>query len=390
MSQPWIPQRLALNVFSTFLVIGAYVPFLPIWLEGKGISKVEIGLIFAVSLWAKIPIGLLVSSIADQTGDRKKILVAASFITFAGFCVFPFLNGFWPILVAWAVVGTLLTTLIPLADNLAIIAVKRIQMDYGKVRLWGSVAFILVSILGGYYLELQGDSPAAVLHLLLFGSLLIVISALAVPNLHEAPRKHQKLALFELLRVPTFVVFVCTAAVLQASHAALYGFATLHWKAAGIDKTTIGFLWAEGVVVEIIFLAFSTHLLQRLGTPKLFLLAGTAGILRWLVLGSTTSVPILVLAQVLHALTFAGTLIASIGFISSRVPRDQSATAQGLYDGLAMGFLFGIAMAIAGWTYNDMGAYVFYVMIVFSGAGCVGAIVLQAMLKRRPDRPDPG
>ena len=380
MSNSFIPHRLAFNIFSTFLVIGAYVPFLPVWLEGRGISNEEIGLIFAVALWAKIPVGLLVSSISDQTGDRKKTLIVVGVITFAGFCVFPYLNGFWQLLIAWGIVGTLLTTLIPIADSLAVIAIKRTQMDYGRVRLWGSVAFILVSILGGYYLEEK--SHEAVLHIILVGAVFIVISALVVPNLREEPRKGQKLALFELLKVPSFVVFVLTAAVLQASHAALYGFATLHWIEAGVNKTIIGFLWAEGVVAEIALFTFSTYLLKRLGVSGLLLLAGVAGIVRWAVLGYTTALPALIIVQALHAFTFAGTLIASIGFISERVPKDQVATAQGLYDGLAMGFIFGIAMAIAGWAYADMGAQVFYVMIMFSAFGCVGALILHRMINQ--------
>lgn len=376
MSHPLIPQRIATNIFATFLVIGAYVPFLPVWLESRGITKEEIGLIFAAALWAKIPVGLLVSTIADQTGDRKVLLIVTSIVTFLGFCAFPYLSGFWPLLIAWAIVGTLLTTLIPLADSLAVSAMKRTQMDYGRVRLWGSVAFILVSVLGGIYLETRNDD--AVMHILLLSSAIMVVSACTLPNLRETPRTQRKIALFELLKIPNFVVFVLTAAILQASHAALYGFATLHWIEAGIDKTLIGILWAEGVVAEILLLAFSTYLLRRLGVSGLFLLAGIAGVVRWSVLGTTTYVPALVLTQALHALTFAGTLIASIGYISQTVPKDQSATAQGLYDGLAMGFLFGVAMAIAGWAFADYGAQVFYVMVGFSALGCVGALVLRA------------
>ncbi len=379
MAHSFIPQRLAVNVFATFLIIGAYVPFLPLWLEGRGISKEEIGLIFAVALWVKIPVGLLVTTVADQTGDRKKTLMTISVITLVGFCAFPFLQGFWQLLLAWAVVGTLLTTLIPLADSLAVTAMKQTPMDYGRVRLWGSVAFILVSIVGGYYLE--GKSSEAVVHILVLGSVLMAISACTVPDLREAPRLHQKPAFYELLKEPPFVVFVLTAAILQASHAALYGFATLHWLEAGLDKTVIGFLWAEGVIAEIVLLTFATRLLRRAGVPGLLLMAGLAGILRWTVLGSTTFLPALVIAQALHAFTFAGTLIAAIGYISQHVPKDQSATAQGLYDGLAMGFLFGVAMAVSGWAFADYGPSVFYVMVGFSACGCFGALVLKTMTR---------
>lgn len=377
-----IPLRLSSNVFATFLVIGSYVPFLPVWLEGRGLGDAEIGLIFAAALWAKIPAGLLISSIADQSGQRKLPLFVVAVVTLAGFLAFPYLNGFTAILIGWVIAGTLLTTMIPLADSLAVIAVQRIGVDYGRIRLWGSISFIFVSFAGGYYLE--GRDSEAVVTLLIVGSVIMVISTLFLPNLKEAPRKSSRPAVFDLIKVPGFVVFTLSASVLQASHAALYGFATLQWKRAGISETVIGLLWAEGVVVEIILFAFSAKFANRLGVSGLLILAGVAGIIRWTVLGSTNWIPALVLVQTLHALTFAGTLIAAITFITKVVPKDQSATAQGLYDGLAMGFLFGIAMAIAGRGYAEIGSSVFYVMAGFSACGIVGAIFLRRSTQPKP------
>ena len=149
-----------------------------------------------------------------------------------------------------------------------------------------------------------------------------------------------------------------------------------------VAGTIIGFLWAEGVIVEIILFAFSARIVRRLGVGGLLLVAGIAGIVRWTVLGSTNWVPALIMVQALHALTFAGTLVAAITYIYETVPKDNSATAQGLYDGLAMGFLFGIAMAIASQGYADMGASVFYVMAGFSGCGVIGALLLKKSLRK--------
>jgi PPP family 3-phenylpropionic acid transporter len=375
MTHNHIPPRLSFNVFATFLVIGSYVPFLPVWLEGRGLDDAEIGLIFAAALWAKIPAGLVISSIADQSGQRKGPLFFVSIITLAGFAAFPYLNGFTAILIGWVIAGTLLTTMIPLADSLAVIAVQRFGTDYGRVRLWGSISFILVSFAGGYYLE--GRDSEAVVNLLIFGSIVMVLSTLLLPNLKEHPRQSTRPAIFDLIKVPGFVIFTLSASVLQASHAALYGFATLQWKRAGVSETVIGLLWAEGVIVEILLFAFSARFVRRLGISGLLIVAGIAGIIRWSVLGSTSWVPALIMVQVLHALTFAGTLVAAITFITNVVPKDQSATAQGVYDGLAMGFLFGIAMAVAGRGYAEFGSSVFYVMAGFSSCGIVGALLLR-------------
>ncbi len=380
MTHKYVPLRLSSNVFSTFLVIGAYVPFLPIWLKGRGLSAEEIGLIFAVALWAKIPASLLLTSIADHTGHRKRLLIAVAAITLAGFLIFPYLYGFGAILVGWVIVGTLLTIMIPLADSLSVIAIQRMGVHYGRIRLWGSVSFIFVSVIGGFYLE--GRHSEEVLTLLIGGAVIMALSTLFLPDLKAAPRVSVRPALFDLMKVPGFAIFVFSAAILQASHAALYGFATLEWASAGISKTVIGLLWAEGVIVEIVLLAFSTQIARRFGVSGLLLMAGGAGIIRWTVIGTTSWIPALIMVQGLHALTFAATLVAAITYISENVPKDQSATAQGLYDGLAMGFLFGIAMAIAGQGYADMGAAVFYVMAGFSAIGFIGALFLRKALRK--------
>jgi MFS transporter, PPP family, 3-phenylpropionic acid transporter len=375
MTQNSVPIRLSSNIFATFLVIGVYVPFLPVWLKGRGLTSAEIGLIFAAALWAKIPFSLLVSSLADQTGHRKWLLVGVAVITLGGFLAFPFLHGFWAILTGWVIAGTLLTTLIPLADNLAVAAIQRFQVDYGRIRLWGSISFIFVSFAGGAYLESRNSE--AVLDLLIGGSAIMVLSALFVPDLRELPRKSSRPALFDLIKMPGFLLFVLSAAILQASHAALYGYATLEWEAAGHSKTVIGMLWAEGVLVEIILFVFSARLARHLGATGLLIAAGLAGIVRWTVLGSTTWLPALIAVQGLHALTFAATLVAAITYITNNVPKDQSATAQGLYDGLAMGFIFGVAMIIAGRAHDQLGSSVFYVMALFSAGGVIGALLLK-------------
>jgi len=122
---------------------------------------------------------------------------------------------------------------------------------------------------------------------------------------------------------------------------------------------------------------FGDRLVDRMGVWRLYLAAGVAGILRWTVLASSTAVPVLVAVQSLHALTFAATHMASIAFIVRYVPRDQSATAQGVYDGMAMGFVFGLGMAAAGWIYELHGQAVFLLSAGFSAVGVLGALLMR-------------
>lgn len=366
--------RLSTCIFTIFLVFGIWVPFLPTWLEGRGLSAGQVGVVFAVALWARIPVGLFLASIADATGRRKPILIGIALVILLGFISFKFLDGYLALLLGWLVVGTLLTSTLPLTDNLVILTLGDRKADYGRIRMWGSLSFIGTSILGGMYL--QGRENDAALHLMIAGSAIVVLGALLVPNVRVEPRKSRQPAVLELLKDRPFLIFVLSAAALQASHAALYGFASISWKAAGISEGVIGLLWAEGVALEVLLFIFGASVMKRFRVWQVLTLASVAGIVRWIVLGSTSDLTWLIAVQSLHALTFAGTHLAAVTYIARRIPHDRSATAQGLYDGLGMGLMFGIAMMLAGWIYGTSATDAFYVMAIFSTLGGIGAIVL--------------
>ena len=367
--------RFSASIFAIFLIIGIYVPFLPTWLEGRGLSPEQVGLVFAMALWARIPIGLTLAAIAEHTGRRKPIIILASIGILSGFYVFQFLDGYFALLIGWLIVGTLLTSVIPLVDSMVLLSVNSHNADYGRIRLWGSISFIAASVLGGYYL--QGRGAETVLYMLIAASLFAVIASLGLPTITTQPRRAKRLAMFDLLHSKRFVTFILTTATLQASHAALYGFATISWLAAGISESVVGMLWAEGVLAEIALFTFGRKIMKRFEVWQVLALAAVAGIIRWSVLGSTASLPWLVAVQGLHAFTFAATHLAAVIYISREIPEDQSATAQGMYDGVAMGLVFGVAMFLAGWAYEIHAAKAFYIMALFSAGGIVGAIALR-------------
>ncbi len=377
--------RLSGYYFCFFWIVGILVPFMPVWFAGRGLSAAEIGLILAAALWTKIPVGLLLTGYADHSGERRRLLLAISLCVALGLLGLSGLWGFWPLLLAWLVVGTLITSAIPLTDSLALLSASRSGTDYGRVRLWGSISFIAASIAGGWLLRLYGSE--VVIWLLFGGALAVVMTSMTLPNLRVERRQRVRPAALDLMRQPVFCLFAATAALLQSSHAALYAFATLHWRQAGVADGTIGFLWAEGVLAEILLFSFAGRLVRRLGVTRLFLLAAAAGILRWSVLGLTTEIAWLIAVQLLHALTFTATHVAALSFLQQTVPEDQSASAQGLYDGLAMGLFFGIAMAAASWVYAAEGSRVFLLMAAFSGLGGLAALLLHRLQNRSNRQP---
>jgi PPP family 3-phenylpropionic acid transporter len=209
---------------------------------------------------------------------------------------------------------------------------------------------------------------------------LVALAAVACALL-PVPARQQEAAdgrapLLRLAGMPVFLLFMATVSCLQASHAMLYGFATLHWRAAGISDGMIGFLWAEGVLAEIVLFFAGALLLRWVGVGGLLLLGAAAGMLRWTAYAFSDALWLLLALQVLHAFTFGATHLGAMHFITRAVPTAWSASAQSLYTAVSGGLAMGLATALAGPLYAAAGGRAFLLSSVLATLGLVLALIL--------------
>jgi PPP family 3-phenylpropionic acid transporter len=270
----------------------------------------------------------------------------------------------------------------PLGDAATLAAVREEGADYGRIRLWGSIAFILAAAGSGAAL---GWLPAAVpggnvvLGLVLAAALVLLLACLVVPQRQAARGGGARwAALARMARDRRFWLFTAAAAMLQSSHQLYYGFGTLYWRTLGFSDAAIGGLWAEGVVAEIALFWYGGRLAARLGPLGLMALGGGAGILRWSLTGITPDLGAAAALQWLHALTFGASHLGAMYFMARTVPPAAAASAQSLYAGLSSGIGSGLVMLAAGRLYAGFGgaAYLFMAGLSALGLAGVGALAL--------------
>jgi len=368
--------RLSLFYGTVFVAVGLIMPFWPIWLKSRGLGAEEIGLVLAAGMWARVIGNPVAGRLADLLGQRKRIIVVLAVAAAAFYACFLLTDGFWPILIVTGLYGLAMAPIMPLGDNLTLLTAARYKLDYGRIRLWGSITFIAATYLGGVLL-LEVD-PDWILWSILAALVASVAATGLLPDLRpEEPAGGVDGVRFaSLFTRPSFPVFLLCASCLQVSHAVLYGFGTLHWQQAGIDGAVIGALWAIGVVAEILVFAVSGRIVARLGPVRLLLLAGLAGALRWVVTAETTDIVTLLASQTLHGLTFGAAHLGAMHFMTRAVPLSISATAQVLYAALPLGIGFGLAMPLAGIAYQRFAGDAFFFMAALSAAGALMALLL--------------
>jgi MFS transporter, PPP family, 3-phenylpropionic acid transporter len=376
--------RLALFYAAAFLVVGVQLPFWPVFLAGRGLDAQEIATVFAAAIWAKVVAGPVIGALADRLGARRGLIIALAMLSCAGYAALWPVTGFAALLMLNLVAGVAQSALMPLGDSITLAAVRRDGLDYGRVRVWGSVSFILAAIGSGALLPALGSGAGAgggdnrVLLLVLAASAVLAGACIAMPASEPSlgSRRGRWAALARLAGDRGFWLFVVSAAALQASHQLYYGFGTLYWRELGFSDTVIGVLWAEGVVVEIVLFWYSTAFVAKFGPLGLMGLGGAAGILRWSLMGVLPGLGAAAVLQLLHALTFGAAHLGAMHFMARRVPPGAAASAQSLYSALSAGFGSGLVMLAAGALYEAYGGRAYPFMALLSAAGLCGVLWL--------------
>ncbi len=380
--------RLAFFYGAIFLLVGSSMPYLPLWLDWRGLTETEIGLIFATPLIVRILFTPVISFAADKFGDRRLILIILAWGTFTSLLTFYWARSFLEIFAVHMFFALFWTTIMPLTETVAMTGVRDAGLDYGRMRLWGSLTFILASFGGGFVAQIWG--APSILWMLTGSAVILIIAAHLLP--HPAGKGRLKAATLlpririadalTLARSPLFLCFLIATSMVQAGHAVYYTFGTLHWQSLGISTSIIGALWAVGVIAEIILFAFSGRVVAHFGALQLILIAGVAATLRWSFTAFDPPLALLFPLQILHGLTFGAAHLGAIHFISEAVPEDYSATAQGLYAAITAGLIMGLAMAASGPLYKTFAGNAYLVMALLGVVSIGIALVLRKWDRR--------
>ena len=353
---------LSLFLIAIYFVYGAYVPFWSLWLESKGISAEQIGLLIGLGLGIRFAGNLLIMGRANRASlliPTCRYLAVLSLLCYLGFY---WVDSFWALLALMLLANFIYPTLLPLSEALAARMMLQVKLDYGKVRLWGSAAFIVGSTLVGALVQHYGASW--VLHAMILGLLLLTgLSWLPMaPAPQDAPSSGNKIGFRSLLTDRSFLIFLLVVSLLQGSHAAYYGFSALYWKAHGYAENVIGYLWALGVMAEIGMFALSRRLLKGFSYQQLFFIGGLGCVLRWTLLANTTELAWLWVAQLLHAVTFCVSHLGAIRYMTQQLPAEQVIPAQTLYAAFPAGVVMALLTAVAGFGYQQVQGQVFWLM----------------------------
>lgn len=376
----WISQYFV----GFFFAYGVYIPFWALWFEDQGVSAGDIGLLMGIAFASRCAANLLLT---PRLHKVEHLLPAIRWLSFLSviFIWFHFFTGgnFWLMALATILFNVCCGPAIPLSDGMANYYSKLKMLDYGRTRLWGSIAFIIGSTVAGYLVSLYGTDM--IVHTALAGTAVALLLAMRTPSPAPVSSSQEDLErpkLMSLLKDKEVLRFIILLSLLHGSHAAYYSFSTIYWKGAGHAESIIGYLWSLGVIAEITVFATSQRLFSGLSLRTIFLIASFGVIIRWGLTASTTELWVLAFVQVLHGVTFAAAHIAAIRYIQ-RAKENEMVPLQALYNAIPMGAFTALMTALTGWGYELYGANVFW------GMALMGVLALFVKIEKKNDVSEP-
>ena len=362
--------RLALLIAGLFAGLGLYLPFFPVFLAGRGLSPDEIALVLFVPIVIRAAAAPFITGLADRRIDPALFLALSHGAIAFLFACTALATGMPAFLLLAALIAVLQSASIPLSDALTIKAAQNFAgLNYGRIRLGGSISFFIANLVGGLLIAQFGIVAIPL------GIALCMLSVvpLAWPlralggGIEKAPATRVPLGAFLL-------VILVAASFIQSSHSYLYAFGSLLWKAEGYSAEIIGVIWAFNILGEVLlFWFFGSAVGPRFPAFAFLILGGGIAALRWVVMAFSPGPIVLALCQVSHALSFGATHLGSIALLARFAPEGARSRAQGMMSAISGGMNALLTLG-SGWLFQHTGAGGFWAMVPLALAGVALAV----------------
>lgn len=373
---PFFAVRIALVFCAPMMVNGIALPFFPIWLETLSLTDFQIGIVLAVPLFVRVFTAPVAGVIADRIGERSVVLLWSALLSLLTAVALFATGSFWPILLLYTLQGAVYSPYVPITEAIMLSGVRRWNFDYGRMRLWGSLAFIVATMAGGWLAGLYGG--AMVLPAMAAAFVLTVVGALIAPKIGK-PRRPSPIAAIatmptkSTLRQSDVQLMLIGVSLVNASHAMLFAFSAIYWQKMGFSGVDVGILWSAGVLAEVVFFLFAVQLRRRFNLWSMMIVGASVAVVRWIVFPMEMSFAGYFALQCLHAFTYALIHMSAQSRLVQRVSEEQEAAAQGLYF-FYTGIFTALATFVSGYAFSWYGVQGFYLMSLVAAAGLISVV----------------
>jgi PPP family 3-phenylpropionic acid transporter len=355
MSEPVPYWRLSGFYFWYFAFIGVFATYFALYLQSIDLAPAEIGILMSLLHAVRIVTPNLWGWASDHSGKRIAIIRTSFFAATLMFSGLFFAKSFGWLFVVIVLMCTFWSAAMPLFEAATVNHLRGDMARYGRIRLWGSVGFIVAVTAAGAWLD---RVPIERLLWLVLAPMVITLAwAFAVREKPVAPHEHDHVPVWQVLKRPEVLVFFLACFLMMASQGASYVFYSIYMVEQGFSKTTVGVLWSVGVIAEIVIFFYLPLIFQRFSHYQLWILSFGVTVVRYLIVGwFPQAFALQVLAQAMHMFSFGTYHATALAVLHSTFTGRLQARGQALYTSLSFGLGGAVGGLISGYTWTHWGA----------------------------------
>lgn len=385
--------------FIYYFFVGAFVPYWGLYLEAEKFSPADIGILMSLFQISRIFAPNFWGWLADHTAKRVVWIKLTAVLGLLGFVAVFWAHGFWAIFLVMAALSLFTSSTLPLSESLTLAHLATTNGHYSRIRMWGSLGFIVASVVLGYVTEAYGIH--SLLWFLLAVQIVLFALTFKLPEAKIAPHAHDKFSIWQVVKQPNVIALLLGCALMVTAHGVLYNFYSIYLGQHGYSKSTIGLLWSVGVICEIGIFMLMPKIMARYSLKTILLTSLALAVLRFSLIGlAIDSLLMIVLAQTLHAATFGSFHAASVEVVTQFFKGRHQAKGQAIYNSVAYGVggtVGGVAGGFGlqylgpladyfGWPYSS-GQITFMLAAIFP---LIGFLVIGLGLKLTPQNQTQG
>jgi PPP family 3-phenylpropionic acid transporter len=345
--------------FIYFGVMGIFLPYFNLYCFNLGFSGLQIGVLSGLRSVAMVIFPLIWGLLADRLNMRRPLYILCNVVSSAVWAMFLFTVDFWPMLVITAFYGMFYAPIISFLEAVTMDVLGTAKKSYGRIRVWGSISFIVMVIVLGKIIDVY--SIDIILVLILAGSMMLAVISVGIPAI-KAPKQDLLTPGAGSLLVKPVIVFLFCAFLMLVSHGAYYGFFSIHLANMGYGSTFIGITWALASTAEILVMIKSDKIFNRFSLENVLFFSFMVAAVRWMILFLAHSATLILLSQILHAITYGTFHMASILYIDRLAPDKAKTLGQAVNNALTYGLGLMVGFFVNGYVYEITGSFTLFLM----------------------------
>jgi PPP family 3-phenylpropionic acid transporter len=329
-------SRLSRFYFIYYFFVGSFVPYWGLYLKSQQFSPADIGILMSLFQISRIFAPNFWGWLADHTGKRTQWIKLTAFLGLCGFTAVFWAHGFYWFFFVMAALSLFTSSTLPLAESLTLAHLATTSGHYSCIRMWGSLGFIVASVILGFLIDFTGIN--SLLWFLLVVQMTLFTLTYTLPDAKIEPHAHDHFSIWQVIKQPNVLALLLGCALMVTAHGVLYNFYSIYLSEHGYSKRMIGLLWSVGVICEIGIFMLMPKLMARYSLKTILLISLVLAVVRFTMIGlAVDNIVLLVLAQTLHAATFGSFHAASVEIITQFFNGRHQAKGQAIYNSIAYG-----------------------------------------------------